>query len=179
MSNSTLKNHFPIPRIIVIAMWVIYLLLVWLFIGYISAVINNKNNLYGHLPSFDEFENPTSSVASEIFYAGGESMGKYFRDNRTPIEYKNMSKNMLDALIATEDVRFEKHNGIDLKGLSSIPFALLRGQRRGASTITQQLAKNLYDTRSAEFDGKWTTLKRILARLIKLFEWLLLKPKNG
>ena len=57
-------------------------------------------------------------------------MGKYFRDNRTPIEYKNMSKNMLNALIATEDVRFEKHNGVDLKGLSSIPFALAKRAKK-------------------------------------------------
>lgn len=178
MSNLTLKNYFPIPRIIVIAMWVIYLLLVWLFIGYITAVMDNENNLYGRLPSFDELENPTSSVASEIFYAGGESMGKYFRDNRTPIEYKNMSKNMLNALIATEDVRFKKHNGVDLKGLSSIPFALLRGQRRGASTITQQLAKNLYDTRSAEFDGKWTELDENPSTLDKIIRMVIIKTKE-
>ena len=58
MSNQTIKNYFPIPRIIVISMWVIYLLLVWLFTGYINAVIDNNNNLYGRLPSFDELRKP-------------------------------------------------------------------------------------------------------------------------
>lgn len=166
------------PRIIIISMWVIYLLLVWLLVGYINSVIDNNDNLYGRLPSFDELENPSSSVASEIFYAGGESMGKYFRDNRTPIEYKDMSKNMLKALIATEDVRFEKHNGVDLKGLSSIPFALLRGQRRGASTITQQLAKNLYDTRSSEFDGKWTKLNADASAFERVIRMIIIKSKE-
>ena len=178
MSSINIKNLFPVPRIVVVSMWVLFFITFNIVEGYIEAVIENEDNNFGHLPSFEELENPSSSVASEIYFAGGELMGKYFRDNRTPVQYKNISKNMVNALIATEDVRFEKHNGIDLKGLIAIPFYLLRGEKRGSSTISQQLAKNLYDTRAAELDGKYTKLDKNSSKFDRGIRMVIIKTKE-
>lgn len=171
--NASIKTYLPTPRIIVVVMWILFITLYQLISGVFNIAITNKNNLFGETPSFDILENPSSSVASEVYYSDGEIIGKYFRDNRTPVQYDDMSKNMLNALIATEDTRFENHNGIDFRGLMAIPYYLLQGDKRGSSTITQQLAKNLYNTRTSEYAGEWIKeggWKRMLAFKIK--EWI-------
>ena len=100
--------------------------------------------LFGELPSFRDLENPKSNLATEVISSDGNILGTYFIQNRSNAKYKDLSPNLVNALIATEDVRFYKHSGVDLKGTFAIIFYSAIGKKRGSSTITQQLAKNLF-----------------------------------
>jgi penicillin-binding protein 1A len=109
----------------------------FLFLGLIYV------GAFGKLPSLKELENPTIMLASEVYADDGTLMGKYYKDkgNRSNVEFKDISKNVINALVATEDRRFYKHSGIDAYGLLRAIGKL--GQAGGGSTITQQLAKNM------------------------------------
>ncbi len=101
--------------------------------------------VFGKLPSLKELENPTILQSSEVYATDGTLMGKYYseRGNRSVVNYRDISKHVIDALVATEDERFYDHSGIDFKRtLSAIVFM---GSRGGGSTITQQLALNLFN----------------------------------
>ncbi|WP_407323742.1 transglycosylase domain-containing protein [Tenacibaculum maritimum] len=101
---------------------------------------------FGPLPPFEELENPKSDLATEVISSDGKTLGKYYiKANRTPIQYKDLSKNLVDALVATEDERFYEHSGIDFRGTARAVVNF--GRKGGASTITQQLAKNLFHKR--------------------------------
>src|SRR5690606_1039882 len=105
-----------------------------------------KGNL-GFMPTFEELENPPNILASEIFSEDGKILDKYFiHENRTYVNYDNLPQHLIDALIATEDVRFYRHSGIDLRGLVRVFKGIITGDSRsgGGSTISQQLAKNLF-----------------------------------
>ena len=97
---------------------------------------------FGTLPTFEELENPQTNLATEVISSDGVTIGKYAVENRTPIKYKELPKNLVNALVATEDERFYEHSGIDFKGFARAVIKL--GKDGGASTITQQLAKNLF-----------------------------------
>jgi len=100
-----------------------------------------------YMPKFEELENPKSNLSSEIFSADQKLLGKYYHQNRTVVSFDNLPQNLVDALIATEDIRFHSHSGIDPRGLGRVIFkTILMGDRGsgGGSTITQQLAKNLF-----------------------------------
>ena len=97
----------------------------------------------GEMPDHTRLENPETNQATEIISSDGETLGKfYFNDNRTPIGYKDLPQNIVDALIATEDIRYYKHSGIDGRGTLRAIYKL--GKGGGASTVSQQLAKNLF-----------------------------------
>ena len=97
--------------------------------------------LLGEMPDHTRLENPETNLATEIISSDGVTLGKfYFDDNRTPVAYENLPENLVDALIATEDIRFYEHSGIDARGL----LRALTGRGGGASTISQQLAKQLF-----------------------------------
>lgn len=101
--------------------------------------------LLGFMPSFEELENPKSNLASEVISADQELLGKFYIENRSNIHYADLSPNLVNAIIATEDSRFEKHSGIDVRALFRVTLGLVTGTNRGGgSTITQQLAKNLF-----------------------------------
>jgi len=95
------------------------------------------------LPSLEELENPKSNLASEIITSDGKTVGKYFLQNRTNVKYEDLSPFLVDALIATEDERYREHSGIDFRGLVRAVVNL--GKAGGASTITQQLAKMMFE----------------------------------
>ncbi|MFT3945706.1 MAG: transglycosylase domain-containing protein [Agriterribacter sp.] len=97
--------------------------------------------VFGKLPSLSELENPSVLSASEVLAADGRLMGKYYITDRTNVPYKDISPNVLNALVATEDERFYEHSGIDGRSLARAVFFF--GSEGGASTITQQLAKNM------------------------------------
>ncbi len=97
---------------------------------------------FGKMPTFEELENPETNLATEIFSSDGETLGKYYSENRTPIKYEDLPEHLVQALVATEDERFYQHSGIDAKG--TVRAAVFLGTRGGASTITQQLAKQLF-----------------------------------
>lgn len=119
---------------------------------------------FGELPSIEYIKNPQSQISSVIFSEDYEVMGKLYYENRTELNYKQISPNTINALIATEDVRFYDHSGIDIYGLMSAMFRTFVLQKpSGASTITQQLAKNLFHN-----EGRSHKLKRGIQ---KLKEW--------
>ena len=98
--------------------------------------------VFGALPSFEELENPEKNLASEVISIDGKTLGKYFKENRTPVKYKDLPENLLKALVATEDERFYEHSGIDFK--ATLRAVVKLGKDGGGSTITQQLAKLLF-----------------------------------
>jgi penicillin-binding protein 1A len=101
----------------------------------------------GFMPSFEELENPHSNLATEIYSSDNVLLGSFFQENRSRVEFEDISPNVINALVATEDVRFYNHSGIDARGLGRVLFRtiLLRDQGAGGgSTITQQLAKLLF-----------------------------------
>lgn len=121
---------------ITFASLVVFIFLLFVGIGY---------GLFGKMPSFEELENPKSSLASEIYSSDDKLLGKYFIENRSNIHYQDLSPNVINALIATEDARFERHSGIDMKAIARVFFGVITGTSKGGgSTITQQLAKNLF-----------------------------------
>ena len=99
--------------------------------------------LLGEMPDYTRLENPETNLATEIISSDGKTLGKfYFDDNRTPVGFNDLPKNLVDALIATEDARYYDHSGIDGRGTLRAFFFL--GGRGGASTISQQLARQLF-----------------------------------
>ncbi|HVD99373.1 MAG TPA: transglycosylase domain-containing protein [Cytophagaceae bacterium] len=132
-------------------LWIVFVCGIIAFMLFILAVGYNLFGLFGELPSFEVLSNPQSAVASEVYSSDGKLLGKYFYNfNRSPVEYNEIPKTVTDALIATEDSRFYDHSGIDGKGIVAIMPSLLMGKRRGSSTLTQQLAKNLFELREAD-----------------------------
>lgn len=105
--------------------------------------------LLGSMPSFEDLENPNSSLATEIISADGVTIGKFYNENRTSIKYSDLPKHLVDALVATEDERFYQHSGID--GRRTLGAAVKLGSDGGASTLTQQLAKLLFHGEGSRF----------------------------
>lgn len=117
-------------------------------IFYAFAVQVNLFWLFGDSPSVYEIIHPKTQVASEVYSDDGKLLHKFFSENRSPVEYEEISPNFVNALISTEDERFYKHHGIDFVGLIAAAKDAARGRARGASTITQQLVKNIHNMRS-------------------------------
>ncbi|MEN7546505.1 transglycosylase domain-containing protein [Rapidithrix thailandica] len=156
-------------------LWIVFGAGILGFILLLVSVNYNWFNLYGAMPDFKVLENPKSELASEVYTADGVLLGKYYRENRTPVSFEELSPNLLNALMASEDIRFYDHPGIDLKGIFSIPYYLfIKGKKRGASTITQQLAKILFKTRrTEEYEGALSDVPGLGMVIIKIKEWIL------
>lgn len=105
--------------------------------------------LFGSMPSFEDLENPDSNLATEIISSDGVVLGKYFEKNRSQLKYSDLPKNLVQALVATEDARFYEHSGIDGRGTLRAIASL--GTSGGASTLTQQLAKQLFHGEGSKF----------------------------
>ncbi|WP_207533903.1 transglycosylase domain-containing protein [Desertivirga arenae] len=122
--------------------------------------------LFGELPSFRDLENPKSNLASEVISDDGVVLGTYFVQNRSNVRYDQISPHVINALIATEDIRFYSHSGIDFRRTFSILFYNLIGKKQGGSTITQQLALNMFQ----EEGRARNPFKRFIQ---KLQEWII------
>jgi penicillin-binding protein 1A len=105
--------------------------------------------IFGSMPSFEDLENPDSNLATEVISADGVTIGKFYNENRTSIKYKDLPKHLVEALVATEDERFYEHSGIDGRG--TLRAVLSLGTSGGASTLTQQLAKQLFHGEGSKF----------------------------
>ena len=105
--------------------------------------------IFGSMPSFEDLENPDSNLATEIISADGVVIGKYFQKNRSQLKYSDLPKNLVQALVATEDARFYEHSGIDARGTLRAISSL--GTSGGASTLSQQLAKQLFHGEGSKF----------------------------
>ena len=123
-------------------LWIVFgsfLLLVILFFFCVAK------GVFGTMPTFDELENPRTNLATEIISADGKVLGTYHIENRSNVRYAELSHYMPEALISIEDERFTEHSGIDERALFRVAFGVLTGRKKGGgSTITQQLAKNLF-----------------------------------
>ena len=118
---------------------------------------------FGSMPSFEDLENPESNLATEVFSSDGVTFGKFYNENRTPIKFEDLPTHLVKALVATEDERFYEHSGIDAR--RTFGAALKLGSDGGASTISQQLAKQLFHGEGSKF---------ILFRVIqKVKEWII------
>ncbi len=125
------------------------------------------------MPTFEELENPESNLAAEIISADQKLLGKYYRENRTVVKFENLPPVLVNALVATEDIRFYKHSGIDAMGLLRVLFKTVIFRQKnsgGGSTVTQQLAKNLFprDTKNRSKLGRLA-----VTILAKLKEWVI------
>lgn len=135
-----------------------------LFILFIVLVVAINYGLVGYMPSMNDLENPQSALSSDVYASDGTILGRYYVQDRSNSKYSDISPNLINALLATEDARFFDHSGIDPIATVAIPFYALIHKKRGSSTITQQLAKNLFPR------GSENTL---LLPFIKLKEWVL------
>ncbi len=142
---------------------------------WVMAVSGDWFGLFGGMPDLEQLENPRSAVASELYSSDGVLLGKYYRENRSLIEFEHISPNVIDALVATEDVRFEQHSGIDFLSLLRVFFGIVTFDLKGGgSTISQQLAKNLFSTRGARFEGGLAKSGNLFKMgIIKTKEWIL------
>ena len=138
---------------------------------YILAVEINLFWLFGYTPSLSQINNPNQYVASEVYASNGKLLGKFFYENRTPVEYKDLSPMLVKTLIATEDERFYQHSGIDFQALAPVLLDALKGDPRGGSTLTQQLMKNLFKTRKKNH-GLLGKIPGIKLFIIKSKEWI-------
>lgn len=144
------------------------------FIIYLIMVDINFLWLFGKSPGFSQIKNPQTNEASEIYSADGVLIGKYFNQNRTPVKYEDVNPIFWKTLIDTEDERFYKHFGIDLTGmLAAAKDMIVHHDARGASTITQQLAKNMFRVRTQYSTGLLGHIPGIRMLIMKSKEWII------
>ncbi|WP_421764065.1 penicillin-binding protein 1A [Ekhidna sp.] len=154
-------------------LWISFILAV---IGIPSTFYMVKNDAFGWfggLPSLSALERPDPDLSSELISADGVSLGKYFRKNRTPVTYEELSPELVNTLLVTEDVRFKNHSGIDLKGvIRAVVGKITFSFKGGGSTLTMQLAENLFKTNTAEQGSLYKS--RTLGQVsTKLKEWII------
>ncbi len=142
-----------------------------LWIGFLSSlilfiviVICIGQGMVGYMPSMTELENPQSALSSDVYATDGSILGRYYVQDRSNCNFKDISPNIINALQAAEDARFYDHSGIDPIATVAIPFYMLIHKKRGSSTITQQLAKNLFPRGNESI---------FTLPFIKLKEWVL------
>lgn len=162
--TATKKNAKEKPNFLkwILILWASFFVSIALFVGLFVLI---SNGYLGKMPSFEELENPQSSQASLLFADDARLLGSYFIENRSDVDFRELSPNLVNALIATEDIRFHNHSGIDFKALARVFYGVLTGNNSGGgSTITQQLAKQLFT------DKPGSSLARVKQ---KLNEWVI------
>ena len=141
--------------------WLLYFLLLAAVVVFFYGI---GAEWFGKMPTFEELENPESNLASEVYSSDGVLLGTYFIENRSNITYNDISPNLVNALMAIEDIRFEKHSGIDERALLRVAYGVATGNSKGGgSTLTQQLAKNLFPR------GRLNSLQLVVR---KFQEWI-------
>ncbi len=145
---------------------------IYAVIIFFCAVEINFLGLFGYSPNIKDIKLPNMRIASELYTADGKLIGRYYKENRTPIDYEQINKSTIEALIATEDARFYSHSGVDIRSLLASVVSTASGDKRGASTITQQLAKNLYRTRNNKHQGFIRHVPLVRTIIYKLKEWM-------
>jgi penicillin-binding protein 1A len=159
--KKSLSSFWQMFRTVQTYLWAFILLIILFFIG-----INE--GLLGEMPDLEAIQNPHTAVSSTVWSSDGEAIGSFYNENRIEVSYDELSLYLVKGLVATEDKRFYDHSGIDLKGLFRVIIrtGLMGQDAGGGSTITQQLAKNLFHQQSFR-TGKWSRVKQ------KLKEWIL------
>lgn len=164
---------------VIFRLWIFIILSILSIIFLIVSVSYNPFNLFGEMPSLEDLEKPESELSSELYSHDNVLLGKYFRYNRSPITFNELSNELITTLLVTEDIRFYEHSGIDFKGLVRASYGVSKyiitiGNSElegGGSTITQQLAKNLFKIRR-EKKGKLSDAPFIGLVISKIKEWI-------
>ena len=144
------------------------------FIIYLGMVDINFLWLFGKSPGFSRIMNPETHEASEIYSADGKLIGKFFNENRTPVKYEDVNPLFWKVLVDTEDERFYRHHGIDFPGMvAAAKDMVVHHDARGASTITQQLAKNMFRVRTQYSTGLLGYIPGIKMLVMKSKEWII------
>ena len=159
--------------------WIISTLSIIIFVFGFYSIKIDLFGLFGGMPSLQDLEKPQSELSSELYSNDTILLGKYFRYNRSPIKYHELSNELITTLLVTEDIRFYNHSGIDFKGLVRATYGVFKniitlgssGLEGGGSTITQQLAKNLFKIRN-ERKGKLSNMPFIGLIISKIKEWI-------
>jgi penicillin-binding protein 1A len=146
---------------------------------YLLAVSNDLFGLFGGMPSLRAIENPENDLSSQLISADGVVLGAYWRGglNRSQVSFNELSPHLVNTLLLSEDHRFYNHSGLDFQAYLRVLYGMLTfnsGAKGGGSTITQQLAKNLFSTRGSELEGPLTRLGGPIKILIsKTKEWII------
>lgn len=164
MANRPKKKH----KTIVIVFWSIFITpILGLFILF-TLIASGR---MGFMPTFEDLENPSNNIASQVYSDDNVLLGNYYIQLRTYINFNDLSPNIVSALIATEDLRFERHSGIDGRALMRVASGVLSGSNKGGgSTITQQLAKNLFPRDTTKYNSKLKYYGNLA--LTKFKEWV-------
>jgi penicillin-binding protein 1A len=149
-----------------------FVILIYSIIIFFCAIELNFLWLFGYSPDMKDIKVPVMSVGSQVYTADGKLIGEYYKENRSPVEYKEINQNIIHALVATEDVRFYKHGGVDFYSFFTSMISTATGDKRGGSTITQQLAKNLYSTRKRKSQGVLSHIPLVRTLISKCKEWI-------
>jgi penicillin-binding protein 1A len=142
-------------------LWISFACIILIFPLLILAI---NAGLVGYMPSLNELENPQSATSSDVYALDGSLLGRYYVQDRSNSKFEEISPNIVNALLATEDARFYDHAGIDPIATMAIPVYIVIHKKRGSSTITQQLAKNLFPRKSENI---------LTLPFLKLKEWVL------
>ncbi len=174
--NKLLETRRPWFKKVVKYSWILFLVLVLGLPVYVFTVSVDLFGLFGGMPSLADVENPENDLSSELISADGVSLGRYFRFNRSQVNYDELSDDLVNTLVISEDHRFYDHSGLDFQAFMRVGWGLVTlNPAGGGSTITQQLAKNLY-TRNPDrsLDGTLARLGRYPRRVIqKTKEWII------
>lgn len=174
--NNLLRIEKPWVRKAIKYVWIAFLCFMLGFPLYIYTVSINLFGAFGEMPSLKEVENPENDLSSEVISSDGVSLGRYFRYNRSQVHFEQLSEDLVNTLVISEDHRFYNHSGLDFRAYVRVAFGLLTlNPQGGGSTITQQLAKNLYTMNpDRSLDGWLGNLGKIPRRVIqKTKEWII------
>jgi penicillin-binding protein 1A len=151
-----------------VILWGIYSIPVIVLVILFILLVNGR---LGYVPTFEDLENPENNLASEVYSADSVLLGPFYLENRTYVGFDELSPNVVNALMAIEDIRFRKHSGVDARGTARmvVKSILLRQNAGGGSTITQQLAKNLYPRDSTYY--RWAVRRYMKLGVSKFKEW--------
>lgn len=174
MRNKVKPQSEPWVQKTIKYLWIAFIGGFFAFILFVWMLSINFLGLFGSLPDFKALENPDSELASELYSTDGILLGTYFRENRSPVTFDELSPNLVNALIATEDVRFEDHSGIDMTAMLRVFVkSILLGQDSGGgSTLSQQTAKNLFKTRNDDNQGLLSSIPGLRILIVKTKEWI-------
>lgn len=161
-------------KILVILLWLSFLAALFGIPTLFYMVQSDTNGWFGELPSWEDLERPDPDLSSELISSDGVSLGKYYRKNRTPITYDELSPELINTLLVTEDIRFKSHSGVDMKGLFRATIGKLTFSfKGGGSTVTMQLAENLFRTNSANQGSLYELSSGLGSIITKFKEWII------
>jgi penicillin-binding protein 1A len=171
-----LYKEWPLFTKVIKGVWITLLVVLLGLPMYLFSVSIDLFGLFGGMPSTLALENPENDLSSELISADGVSLGRYFRYNRIQVGYDELSEDLVNTLLLSEDHRFKTHSGLDFPAYLRVFYGIITFQRQGGgSTITQQLAKNLFtQNEDMGLDGKIGRLGRVPKRLVdKTKEWII------